>query len=260
MPATALGGTAILTTSGESSWLVAGAAVGEFDLLLPKCGRRRPASSRRDAHAAALLQLGLNLIGEPVDFRLVPSTRTTRCGVLGRFRLAGCASSSAPASRTKQVIDGDGRRGEIGEAIEQNFGGGDIGTRGDDRGRAFRQRFHFERELRDDAERAERAGEQLAEVVAGDVLHDAAAAFERDAAAIDGVDADHVVADRAVAVAARAVPVRGHHAAERGFAGARHVDRQMLAFGGERRGEIGHPHAGFDEDRHVARRVVDDCG
>ena len=121
------------------------------------------------------------------------------------------------------------------------------------------QRLHLERELRDDAERAERAGEQLAEIVAGDVLHDAAAAFERDAAAVDGVDADHVVADRAVAVAARAAPVRGDDAADRRLGGARHVDRQLLAFGGERRGEVGHADAGFDDDRHVARRVVDDA-
>ena len=34
---------------------------------------------------------------------------------------------------------------------------------------------------------------------------------------------------------------------------------KMLTFGRERRGEIGHSHAGFDDDRHVARRVVDDA-
>ena len=34
---TALGGTAILSTSGELSSCVAGAAVGEFDLLRPEC-------------------------------------------------------------------------------------------------------------------------------------------------------------------------------------------------------------------------------
>ena len=160
--------------------------------------------------------------------------------------------------RSDQKIDRSRRRGEIDEPLENGFGDGEVVARGDDRGGSLRQRLHFERELRDDAERAERAGEQFAEIVAGDVFHDAAAAFERDAAAIDGVDADHVVAHRAVAEPARAGPVGGRDAAERGFGGAGDVDRQLLPFGGERGGEVGHADAGLDDDRHVARRVVDD--
>ena len=145
------------------------------------------------------------------------------------------------------------------ESLENGLGDAKIGAVGDDRGRTFWQWLDLERELRDDAQRAERAGEQFAEVVAGDVFHDAAAAFERDAAAVDGVDADHVIAHRAVAEAARAGPVGRHDAAERGFGGAGNVDRQLLALGRKRGGEVGHANACFDDDRHVARRVVDDA-
>ena len=53
--------------------------------------------------------------------------------------------------------------------------------RHDEDGLALRQRPHLERRLDDDAERAVRAGEQLHQIVAGDVLHHPAAALDQRA-------------------------------------------------------------------------------
>ena len=58
-------------------------------------------------------------------------------------------------------------------------------------------RQHLEGDVGDDGERAPGAGHQLRQVVAGDVLDDAAARLEGLAAAGDGVDAEHMVARRA---------------------------------------------------------------
>ena len=236
--------------------LSSGAAVGEFDSDAPRVLSAQFVRQTLRADRAALPELVLHV--------LAPSTRLpSRC--LRRERRASprgrCRREvrswfhAAPSSRSIAV--GVASRFTSRSRIASD--GRQIRAGGDERRGFFRQRFDLERQLRDDAERAERTGEQLAEVVAGDVLHDAAAALERDAAAVDGVDADHVVAHRAVAEPARAGPVRGHDAAERGLGRAGHVDRQLLPLGGERGGKVGHADAGFDDDRHVARRVVDDA-
>ena len=60
-----------------------------------------------------------------------------------------------------------------------------------------RARQHLERDFGDQAERAERAGEQARHVVAGDVLHHLAAEAERAAAAVEQLHAEHEVAHRA---------------------------------------------------------------
>ena len=76
---------------------------------------------------------------------------------------------------------------------------------GDDQRRhGLRPRQHLEGHLGDDGERAPRAGEPLGEVVAGDVLHHAAAGLERLAAPGDGLDAEDMVARRARLDPARA--------------------------------------------------------
>ena len=184
------------------------------------CFQSASASGRieaANAHAAALPQLVLNLVGEPVDFGFgafnANDEMRSCCGC--RLRIAGLRRRNLPIA-DQQVVDRDGRRREVAPAGRAACSAvARSGHAATTVAECFRQRFHFERQLRDDAERAERAGEQFAEVVAGDVFHHAAAAFERHAAAVDRVDADHVVANRAVAVAPRAVPIRGHDAADR---------------------------------------------
>ena len=64
---------------------------------------------------------------------------------------------------------------------------------GDDR-RVGRAGLGSQRDLGDHAQRAQRAGEQFAKIVTGDIFDHPAAAFERQAAAVDGTDADDVVA------------------------------------------------------------------
>src|SRR5262249_28221033 len=97
----------------------------------------------------------------------------------------------------------------------------------------FGPRLEFERHLGDDAEGAEGAGVQFHQVVAGDVLDDAAAGPGLGAVVGDEADADDVVAEGAVAVAARPADVGGDGAAEGGPLRVRHVDRQPLVLGGE---------------------------
>ena len=70
---------------------------------------------------------------------------------------------------------------------------------------------------------------QLAEVVAGDVLHHSAARLRQRPSVSREVDADQQVARRAVAVAQRAAVVGGEHAADRGAIGERRIERQPLA-------------------------------
>ena len=118
------------------------------------------------------------------------------------------------------------------QPVEQRTHGVGLAGEGDE-GLFLRQRFHLERHLRDDAKRAERANEELAQIVAGDVLDDAAAGLDLVALVVDGADAEDVVAQRAEAVATRAAGVDGEGAAERGAIRVGHVDRQPLVFDGE---------------------------
>ena len=85
-------------------------------------------------------------------------------------RQCGPASSSIAA----------GVVAEVDQARQQSFGRSPVAQRRrpTDR-RALGQRLDLERHLRDHAQRAERAGQQFAKVVAGHVLDDAAAALER---------------------------------------------------------------------------------
>src|SRR5262249_9665258 len=121
-----------------------------------------------------------------------------------------------------------------------------------------RPRPQLERYLGDDAQGAQGADVQLAQVVAGNVLDDAAARPGFVPLVVDHADADDVVAQGAVAVAARPTGVGGQDAAEGGPVGVRHVDGQALIFRGEQGLQAGDGNAGLDGDRHVAGGVVDD--
>ena len=73
----------------------------------------------------------------------------------------------------------------------------------DERRLGLRRRQDLEGHLGEHAERAVRAGEELHQVVAGDVLHHPAAGLDDLAAAGDGADADQAVAGGAGLDAAR---------------------------------------------------------
>ena len=83
-----------------------------------------------------------------------------------------------------------------------------------ERGLGLGRRQHLEGDVGEHGQRAPRAGHHLGQVVAGDVLDDAAARLERLAAAGNGMDAEDVVARRARLQPARAGEVGGEHAAD----------------------------------------------
>ncbi|VTU13000.1 hypothetical protein SRS16CHR_00239 [Variovorax sp. SRS16] len=121
----------------------------------------------------------------------------------------------------------------------------------------------LEADFGDEAERAQGAGEQARDVVAGDVLHDLAAEGEHFAAAVDEGGAQHVVAHGARAGARGAAEAGGDHAADgagaRG-AEARGLEGQALATGSEGGFEFGQGRAGARGDDEFAGFVAGDAG
>ncbi len=134
----------------------------------------------------------------------------------------------------------DGRRGEPQELL------------------GFRQWPEFQGHLGNDGQRSQGTDEQLAEVVASDVLDDASAGRERPSLAIHGRDPDDVIAKRAVSEPAGSGGVHGDGPAERGAAGIGDVDREALSFVCEHPLQFGDANARFDRDRQIAGGIVDD--
>ena len=123
--------------------------------------------------------------------------------------------------------------------------------------RGLRQRVQPQAHPHDDRERAARAREELAKVVAGDVLHHLAARARDEPVAEDGGDAQHQVAQ----------PRRSGDGAGRERSPARHApsvgspggsSESRLAVLGERRLERREPDAGLDRAREVACLVLED--
>ena len=118
-------------------------------------------------------------------------------------------------------------------------------------------RQHLERGLDDDAEDAHRSGDQARDVVAGDVLDDAAAEVHQLAGAREQRDAEQVVAQR---------PGPGPRGPESPAATMpptvapgremRRLEGQALAVLGELRFERGQAHAGRRGDDELGRLVV----
>ena len=150
-----------------------------------------------------------------------------------------------PRLRRHQVAD---RGVQVGEILK---------TCPDQNGR-LGQRFEFQRQPRDDGERALRADEQFAQVVSGHVLDDAAARMEHAAVGRHGRQSDDIVAERPATEPARSAGIRGHRPAQRGPARLRDIDRQPLPFGFQDFGEPIDVDARFHGDGHVAGRKVDD--
>ena len=119
---------------------------------------------------------------------------------------------------------------------------------------------------RDDRERAVGAGEELHQVVAGDVLHDAAAGFHHFAAAGDGAHADEAVAGSAARDAARAGEIGGGDGADGRLAGGAvepamvgRLEGQALAVFGKQRLDLGKRRAGAGGDHQFGRLVEGDA-
>ena len=114
-----------------------------------------------------------------------------------------------------------------------------------------------QRQLAEDAERAEGAHHQLGHVVPAHRLHHAGAPPGRDAVGLDEPHAEEQVAQRAVAQPERAARVGGGHAAERPRLGAGGIEREKLTTGAEPSRERGGGHARLHRDREVVGVVLE---
>ena len=124
-----------------------------------------------------------------------------------------------------------------------------------------RHRQHLQARFDDQAQRAERAGDQARDVVARDVLHHLAAEGQQLAAAVDHREPEHVVAHRADAGARGAGQARRHHPAEGSPAAkVRRLERQALALAREQRFQFGQRRAGAHGDDELTRLVARDAG
>ena len=109
----------------------------------------------------------------------------------------------------------------------------------------------------DEREPATRAADELAEVVAGDVLDDLAAGVDDRAVGEHERDAEHEVAGRAEPVAQRAREILREAGADRRV--ARRIEREALAGRGERGREGREADARLDRAGEVARLVLEDA-
>jgi hypothetical protein len=123
----------------------------------------------------------------------------------------------------------------------------------------LRERGELEGGFGDDGEGAEGADVEFVEVVAADVLHDAAAGLAGGAIGVDDADAEEPVADRAVAVTQRTRDVRGEETADSRPLDAGRIEGEPLAVPREEGLQVGETHAGFDGDGHVGGFVSDDA-
>ena len=112
--------------------------------------------------------------------------------------------------------------------------------------------------LRDDAERAERAGRQFRQIVAGDVLDDFAAALGQRAVGQRQRHADDQVAQRAEAKTQRAAVVGGKNAADGGAARPQRVEGKALSDVARVSRELLHGAASFDGDGEIGPGMFDD--
>ncbi len=134
-----------------------------------------------------------------------------------------------------------------------------IEERGDEAAAACeRGRKRAKVEASDDREGAERADEEFVEVVAGDVLDDAAAALGDGAGAGDEFGADQEIAGSAVELAERRVDAGGEHAADSAAGIPGNEERKELMVFEQSGVQFCDGRAGAGAESEVAGIVVDD--
>src|SRR5204863_696582 len=121
-----------------------------------------------------------------------------------------------------------------------------------------REGQHLERRLHDDPERPEGSDEELVEVVAGDVLHDATARTDDAAVGQGGPRSDEEVPHAAVPGPPEPVRVRGDHPADRRAFAVWWIEGEKLPCDGERRRNVGERRPPADGDREVSGYVIHD--
>ena len=134
----------------------------------------------------------------------------------------------------------------------------DVGGSNGEGARVERERMKAEGSARDDAERAESAGDEFGKIVTGDVFYDfAAAAGERAVRKSDG-DSDDEVAKRAEAQTQSAAFIGRQNAADGSFFRPEGVEREALAVLRESLLQFLDRAASFDSDSEVGPGVLDD--
>ena len=134
----------------------------------------------------------------------ISATEPPNAGEAGTRAAASAGSQAAPETPNGEPSAGR-QRGHAGSGIE---------TGQHQRAGRFRRGQHLQGDLGDHAERAVAAGEQLAQVEAGDVLQHAPAGTDDLGPSGHRADAQHVVAHRTPGDAARTGQVGGDDAAE----------------------------------------------
>ena len=132
----------------------------------------------------------------------------------------------------------------------------------------LRGRQYLDRHLGEGGQRAEAARQQLAEVVARDVLHHPPAGLEDLALAVDGERAQEMIARRSRLRAARAGEIAGQHAAQRPLPRRHPIERpqirrlegQHLTLGRQRLLDLGQARAGAGGQHQLLRFIETDAG
>ncbi len=185
-------------------------------------------------------------------------------GLHGRLRAAqpqgehAFAGARAAVGQPGAGVERQGLRGP-GVAAGDGF----VLRHGEAQGGIRRGHGHdFERHVENDPERAERAAQQPRHIEPGDVFHHLAAEAQHLALAAEQRGAEHIVAHPAGADARRAAQGAGHHAAQRGAAGAgevRRLEGQELVMLGQRRLNLGQRRARPRGDDQLGRLEMGDA-
>ena len=141
-----------------------------------------------------------------------------------------------------------GEQAEIGGARQFN----------DQRPRRCGQRIQLERRRHDDAEAAERSGQQPRQIVTGDVLDDDPAALGKTSVRSRELDADDQVARRSVSMPPRSAVIGGNDAADCGAIRRGRIERNPLAVRREHPVHVPERRSGLDCRRQVAMAVRND--
>ena len=164
-----------------------------------------------------------------------------------------------------------GRAGDIARAVhgpaQRSETGGARARPHQERGLVLGRRQHLEGHLGHGDQGAEAAGEQLAQIIAGDVLHDPAAGLDRVAAPGHRAHAEEVIARGAGLDPTRAREVAGDHAADRAaprFAAKqraviRRLERELLLVVGEAGLDLGQRRADLRRHHELGRLVQADA-
>lgn len=155
-------------------------------------------------------------------------------------------------------LDGGGNERRPPDAIAEPQSIVGRGKREDEASARGRCGKSAEVEAGDDRKSAERADQELVEIVAGDVLDDAAAALAEPACAIDKFPANEEVPSRAVSMAKRRVHAGGDDAPDGGLEIKRDREGQELFLLVERSGEVVEIGSGIDAYGEVTGIVMSD--